>query len=176
MITFQKIGFRPIEFADLEALRLIRNDASTIFNLGTVELTAPQEQESWWKSLENSKTAKRFSIVELETQRVIGMMRVQSIEMVNRNCEIGLDIAKSMRGQGYGRMSYRALLGYLFDHYNMNMVYLRYIPTNSVAANLYTSLGFKETGYFKEFIYRDGKYMDYKLMCLTKNEYLEQAK
>ena len=176
MITFEKIGFRPIEFSDLEALRLIRNDASTILNLGTVELVDPQEQENWWKSLGNSKNAKRFTIVELETQRVIGMIRVQYIETVNRNCEIGLDIAKPMRGQGFGRMSYRALLAYLFEHYNMNMVYLRYIPTNTVAGNLYSSLGFKETGYFKEFIYRDGKYMDYKIMCLTKNDYQEQVK
>ncbi|MDX1901536.1 MAG: GNAT family protein [Gammaproteobacteria bacterium] len=176
MITFQKIGFRPIEYADIETLRLIRNDASTILNLGTVELTAPQDQESWWKNLSNSKNAKRFSIIELETQEVIGMIRVQHIEPVNRNCEIGLDIAKAMRGKGFGYMSYRALLSYLFDHYNMNMVYLRYIPTNTVAARLYDSLGFKETGYLKDFIYRDGKFMDYKIMCLTKNEYQEQEK
>ena len=73
-------------------------------------------------------------------------------------------------------MSYQGLLSYLFNHYNMNMVYLRYIPTNITAANLYTSLGFKETGYLKDFIYRDGKYMDYKIMCLSKSEYQEQAK
>jgi RimJ/RimL family protein N-acetyltransferase len=176
MITFQKIGFRPIEFGDLETLRLIRNDASTLLNLGTAELIDPQDQEKWWKSLANTQTAKRFSIVELENQHVIGMIRVQNIEMVNRNCEIGLDIAKGMRGKGYGRMTYHALLSYLFDHYNMNMVYLRYIPTNLTAANLYNSLGFNETGHFKEFIYRDGKYLDYKIMCLTKKEYQEQAR
>lgn len=176
MIIFQKIGFRPIEFADLEALRLIRNESSTILNLGTVELVSQEEQEAWWKSLGNSASAKRFSVVELETQQIIGMIRVQSIETVNRNCEVGLDIAKAKRGQGYGRMSYQALLAYLFDHYNMNMVYLRYIPTNTVAASLYSSLGFKETGYLKEFIYRDGKYLDYKIMCLTKSEYQEQAR
>lgn len=176
MITFEEIGFRPIEFSDLETLRLIRNDATTILNLGTVELIAPQEQENWWKALDQSKTAKRFSIVELSTQDVIGMARIQHIETVNRNCEIGLDIAKHKRGKGLGRMSYRAILDYLFNHYNMNMVYLRYIPTNTVASHLYNSLGFKETGFLKEFIYRDGKYLDYKIMCMTKNEYQEQVK
>ncbi len=176
MITFEKIGFRPIEFADLECLRLIHNDASTLLNLGNAELVTVEEQENWWKGLANSKTAKRFSIVELSTCRVIGLIRVQNIDQVNRNCEVGLDIARDMRGQGFGHMAYRALLGYLFDQYNMHMVYLRYIATNNTAANLYRSLGFQDSGALKEFIFRDGNYMDYKIMCLTNQEYKARAR
>ena len=176
MITYEKIGFRPIEHADLEVLRLIHNDASTLLNLGNAELVSAEEQEDWWKNLANSKSARRFSIVELSTCRVIGLMRVQNIDQVNRNCEVGLDIARDMRGKGFGRMAYKALLGYLFDHYNMHMVYLRYIATNSTAANLYQSLGFQDSGALKEFIFRDGHYMDYKVMCLTSQEYRVRAR
>lgn len=173
MYIYGDIGFRPIEAQDLETLRHLHNDMSTLLQLGNVEMASSEEQVQWWKALSGSKTTKRFSIVEVATNEVIGILRIQNIDSSNKNCEIGLDIIPSLRGKGYGQASYRMVLEYLFLHCNMHMVYLRVGAFNGRAKRLYERLKFVESGVFREYLYRHGKYWDYIVMCMTKDQYLE---
>ncbi len=171
MYKLGPVGFRPIEESDLETLRLIHNDVSTLLQLGNADLIAPEQQVEWWKSLHRSRSQWRFSIVELATGAVIGMMRVGNIEANNRNCEVGLDIHPDHRGRGFGEASYKALLQYLFEHFNMHMVYLRVADFNGQGKRLYEKLHFVETGRYKEYFFRHGKYWDYILMTMTVEDY-----
>lgn len=175
MYTRSDLGFRPVELEDLEILKELHNEMSTLLQLGNVEMVSSEEQVQWWKSLAASRTTKRFAIVELAGKRVIGIIRVQNIDSINRNCEIGLDIVPSLRGRGYGQASYRMLLEYLFLHCNMHMVYLRVGEFNERARGLYQRLSFVESGAFKEYLYRHGRYWDYILMCMTKDQYLKTS-
>ncbi|PYN77239.1 MAG: hypothetical protein DMD96_24275 [Candidatus Rokuibacteriota bacterium] len=167
------LGFRPVEAGDLDALKELHNEMSTLLQLGNVEMFSSEEQAQWWKSLAGSRTTRRFAIVELRENTVIGVIRVQNIDALNRNCEVGLDIVPTLRRRGYGRASYRMLLEYLFLHFNMHMVYLRVGEFNGQAKALYERLGFVEGGAFKEYLYRHGRYWDYILMCMTKEQYLK---
>ena len=171
MYTYAHVGFRPIEEADLERLRELRNDMSTLLQLGTVDMASADEQVEWWKSLATRTTERRFSLVEVASGQVIGMLRVQHIDSVNAHCEIGLDILPDLRGRGLGTASYRMALEYLFLHYNMHLVYLRVAAFNERARALYDRLGFVETGRFPEYLYRQGRYWDYILMAMTKDQY-----
>jgi RimJ/RimL family protein N-acetyltransferase len=168
-----KIGFRPIDFQDLELLRGLHNDASTLLQLGNVDMVSSEEQLTWWKGLAGNERSKRYSLVEVGSNQVIGLLRVQNIEPANGNCEIGLDILPSFRGRGYGRASYQTALEYLFLQANMHLVYLKVGNFNERALQLYKALKFEQTGYFKEYLYRDGKYWDYIIMCMTREAYLK---
>ena len=87
-----------------------------------------------------------------------------------------MDIKKEYRGQGYGKKSYRMILKYIFEHLNINMIYLKVIDINKIASSLYTQVGFIKTGYFKDYMYRHGKYWNYNIMCLTKTRYKKHNK
>ena len=63
------------------------------------------------------------------------------------------------------------LLDYLFNHYNMNMVYLKVADFNPNAKKLYEKVGFVNTGFFPKYFYRHGKYWNYIIMSLTKQEF-----
>jgi len=167
------LGFRPVEAEDLELLKELHNEMSTLLQLGNVEMVSSEEQVRWWKNLVGSRTTKRFVIVEVPGGNVVGTIRVQNVDSINRNCEIGLDIVKALRGRGYGQGSYQLVLEYLFMHCNMHMVYLRVGEFNERARRLYQRLGFVESGAFKEYVYRHGRYWDYLLMCMTKEHYLK---
>jgi len=175
MYTYKEIGFRPIDAGDLEHLRRLYNDESTFLQLGSVGMASTQEQNEWWQNILKSKTDKHFSIVEASTGNVMGKLRIQNIDHVNAHCEVGLDILPEYRGRGYGEMSYQMVLEFLFLHFNMHMVYLRVIDFNDAAKRLYCKLNFVETGRYKEYIYRYGKYWDYVIMCMTKEEYLKMS-
>ncbi len=102
MYIFRNVGFRPIDAQDLEALRELHNDPSTLLQRGTVDLVSAEDQVEWWKSLGRKRDELRFTLVELESNAVIGQLRVQNIDRGNRHCEIGLDIREQYRGKGYG--------------------------------------------------------------------------
>ena len=167
------VGFRPIEAGDLEPLRALHNDMTTLLQLGTVDMVSSDQQVEWWKALSRHRSERRYSVVELGSGTVIGIVRIQSIDSVNAHCEVGLDIVPSQRGKGYGTSSYRMILEYLFLHYNMHMVYLRVAEFNERAIRLYEQLGFTETGRFTEYLFRNGKFWDYVLMTMTKDRYMQ---
>lgn len=173
MYVHGRVGFRPIEQADLELLRQLHNNVSTLLQLGNVDFIDSEQQIAWWQTLHKSANSWRFSVVEVATGEVVGMIRVQNIERVNRTCEVGLDIAERCRGRGLATEAYAALLEYLFLHYHMHMVYLRVGDFNSKARRLYEKLHFEETGRFKEYLFRNGKYWDYVVMCLTVDRYMQ---
>lgn len=173
MYIYERIGFRPIEERDLEDLRALYNDMMTFLHLGRAEMVSAEEQVQWWKRVASRAGEKHYSIVDASTDRVIGKLRVQNIDQVNKHCEIGLDIVPSLRGQGLGHMAYKMILQYLFLHANMHMVYLRVGDFNDKAKKLYEKLGFAETGRYTEYLYRHGRYWDYLIMSIVIEEYMK---
>lgn len=171
MYTYENVGFRPIEAADLETLRLLHNDPSTLLHRGTVDLVSEEDQAAWWRGLSGKRGERRYAVVALDTDTVIGQLRIQNIDRGNRHCEIGLDIRAEYRGQGLGRATYEMALEFLFLHENMHMVYLRVADFNEEARGLYERLGFVETGRYREYLYRHGRYWDYLVLSMLEGEY-----
>lgn len=172
MYIYKTIGFRPIEERDIEGLRALYNDMTTFLQLGRAEMVSSEEQVEWWKRLSRGPGDKHYAIVQAETDELLGKLRVQNIDHVNKHCEIGLDILPSLRGHGYGRMAYQMILQYLFQHANMHMSYLRVGDFNERAKGLYEKLGFLETGRYKEYLFRYGRYWDYIIMTMTREQYV----
>ncbi len=175
MFEYKGLAFRAIEKEDLEPLRILHNDKDTFVNLATINFADEQGQEQWWLSLNKNKNDKRYAIVSADDRsQIIGRLRIQNIDMQNKNCEVGLDIMPQMRRKGYGKRSYEMLLCFLFNHYNMNLVFLRVAAFNTGSYSLYEKIGFVETGRFPQYFFRYGKYWDYILMSITASDYFKQ--
>ncbi len=174
MYKYKDIAFRVIEKEDLDILRKLHNNPTTWENLLNIDFIDEEDQLEWWKSLHKKKNDKRYVICFAEnTKEIIGRLRIQNINWKHHNCEVGLDILPKYRGKGYGKKSYKMLLEFSFNHFNMNMVYLKVADFNPNAKSLYEKVGFKETGRLPKFYYRHGKYWDYIIMSITKDEFKE---
>lgn len=173
MYSYKDIGFRPIDESDLEKLRVFHNHNETNLFLGRAELFSSLDQIQWWRMMSVSRTNRTYCIIKDTYDNIIGVLRTNNIDHINKNCEIGIDLIPECRNKGYGYKSYKMILEYLFNHCGMYMVYLRYIAFNEKAGRLYESLGFIKTGIFPEYIFRNGKYWDYILMCMTVQQYNE---
>ena len=57
-----------------------------------------------------------------------------------------LMIDKHYQGKGYGIEALLLVINHLIEKHNTPEIYLAYEPNNSVAENLYSSVGFKRTG------------------------------
>jgi RimJ/RimL family protein N-acetyltransferase len=174
MYIYKSVAFRPIEKSDLEILRKLHNDPSTFLNLATIDQVDENDQFTWWENLHRIKNDERYTICfSGDPDKVIGRLRVQNIDLQNKNCETGLDILPEYRGKGYGLLSYQMILEYLFLQKNFNLVYVRLADFNPKARALYEKVGFRQTGFYRNYIFRHGKYWDYIIMCITKSDYSE---
>lgn len=160
MFSFESIYFRPIERRDLEVVRQLHNDETTLMKLTDTTMINEIQQQEWFESLCKSRSSWRFVVLNTDF-RVIGLARFDFYDPRNRSVQVGGDIIKDCRGQGFGRQMIKACIKYAFDVLNCHRVYLSVLETNQVAIDLYRSVGFQEEGRLTQAIFRDGRYMDY---------------
>ena len=168
-----RLLIRILEYRDLDFSRMLHNDDSTLLRLTDVEHVTELQQEEWFKTISSSSKCKRYTVLDAETERPIGVFRVDMIDPINKSCCVGLDIAPDMRGKGYAREIYSYFLNYYFLHCGFNRLYLAVLESNDVGKNLYASIGFKEEGLFREAIYRKGEYADLIWMGILRREFDE---
>lgn len=175
MFIFEDIGFRPMEWADIELVRQMHNEPTTLLQLGDPTLVSEEQQRAWFDSMSKRRSDTTYVVCRPETDQIIGAWRLQNMDQINRVCEVGVDIFPAYRRQGLGLKTYRMLLAYLFDHYNVHMVYLRVAEFNTGAIALYKKIGFRETGRLIESIFRHGRHSDNIIFCLSVADYRAQA-
>lgn len=81
---------------------------------------------------------------------VIGFM-MWAVDPADKSCWLGgVLIDRGHQRCGYGRQSVQAAIQMLAQEYGHNRFALSYQPTNAVAARLYRTLGFRETGEWED--------------------------
>ncbi len=173
----QEIWIRPSELSDVAEIVALRNDPSTLLRLHDVNQYNAAHTEQWLRTLPGS--SKRYSIFTWENApqtpvhsgEFLGLIRIDRIDGVNRNCAVGLDIVPQHRGHGLSAKAYAWLLDYLFHQLNMHMVYLEVLASNERAIHVYERIGFQVDGRLRQRVFRNGAYEDSILMSLLRSEY-----
>lgn len=170
MFKYKDITIRIMEKRDIEVLRHLHNEWNILNKLTDINFVNEIEQDRWFEKVSLSSSSKRL-VVSLDSEIVIGSIRLDNIDYVNRSVMVGGDISPDFQGQGYGSMMFGACLRYVFDILNMHRAYLSVLDSNIIAKNLYKKFGFVEEGVMTEAIFRDGKYVDYINMYLLDSMY-----
>lgn len=171
--THEGLHLRTVEPRDLQQIADLRNDQSTWTQLTDPRPLGPSDQKAWYESL-GSRSGKLYMVACSEKYPFIGLIRMDEIDHLNRSIRVGADVQIELRGKGFGKAIYKAVLKYCFDQLNMNRVWLAVLDTNSKARSLYKKMGFKEEGRYRQAIFRDGAYVDYILMSILKEEYFDK--
>ncbi len=125
--------------------------------------------------LENSakdNKNKKFNIVELNTNKLIGTVGLHEFDWVSRNAVLGIFIGdENFRNNGYGSEAIKLLLEYGFRYLNLHSIKLDLLSCNERAHKCYLKCGFKDTGRTREDIFLNGKYYDKLHMDILENEF-----
>ena len=157
------LTMRAVERNDLEPLRLMHNDPSTLGMLTDTTPVTPAMQEAWFDSLGGGRS-RRYLIVDGAGERV-ALVRLDELDLVNRTVRVGLDVFVEKRRQGFGTRCYGLLLTYCFEELGLEMVWLWTAAFNVAARGLYAKLGFTETGRLPGALRRGGTRHD--LVCYS---------
>lgn len=120
-----------------------------------VELSLPEEQQGYVSSNLYSIAESRFC-PEIEMQAAYAGDEPVGFVMFSVNPTDGhywiwkLMIDGRQQGKGYGRATMACLLEHLRNKSVSKVVMISWTPDNTVAEQLYVSMGFRKTGEFKE--------------------------
>ena len=91
-----------------------------------------------------SDTAYPFAVYDDDT--IVGFIMMGYYEVKEYYTLWKFMIDKRYQNRGYGRQALELGIQYLRNRFNVSEIYTGVIPGNTIAKNLYKSVGFKETG------------------------------
>ena len=91
-----------------------------------------------------SDTAYPFAVYDDDT--IVGFIMMGYYEVKEYYTLWKFMIDKRYQNRGYGRRALELGIQYLRNRFNVSEIYTGVIPGNTIAKNLYKSVGFKETG------------------------------
>jgi RimJ/RimL family protein N-acetyltransferase len=163
-----RLEIRLISEKDIEDVRLLHNDFSTLKWLTDTSIVTEAEQIKWFQSLKNNQRHRRYVARKIDDSKIVGVFRLNDIDFQNKSAQVGLDIEKIFRQKGYATEIYDQMLKYIFNDLGMNRVSLVTLANNIPALALYSKLGFKKEGTLRNAIFRNSKFVDliqYGLLC-----------
>ncbi|WP_082232842.1 GNAT family N-acetyltransferase [Halobacillus massiliensis] len=115
---------------------------------------------TYLNQLTEEYSAIRYSIIELNTQQIIGSCGYNSIDYVNAVTEIGYDLAKASWGRGYATEVASALIHYAFTSLQMNRVEAKVEPPNTNSIRVLQKLNFTYEGLLRQAQRSRGRFID----------------
>jgi len=114
----------------------------------------------------------RFFIVLLDGNELIGQISLHDIDHLNRHAFLGIMIGEvEHHGKGYGTEAVRLILDYGFKTLNLHNIMLSVHEDSHAGIACYKKVGFKESGRRREWIFKDGKYIDVIYMDMLESEF-----
>jgi len=167
----EKVYLSPISMDDVETFMHWVNDSEITFALPKHSriYSLLQEKEDIEKM---ARGGNALTIIDKETNNVIGTCSFMNIDHLNRNAEIGIMIGdKNYWSQGYGSDALRLLLNFGFNVRNYHNIYLHVRSFNERAIACYEKVGFKRQGVKRDAIIMGNKKYDNIYMDILATEY-----
>lgn len=159
-----KISLRALEPEDLELLYKWENNVSYWLISNTF---SPFSKYTLKRYLENShkniyETGQLRLMIDLvKEKKAIGTIDIFDFDPFHKRAGLGILIAdEDERRKGYASMALKCLINYCFDTLQLHQIFCNILENNQESIDLFTRLGFKQTGIKKEWIKISGGYLD----------------
>jgi [ribosomal protein S5]-alanine N-acetyltransferase len=168
------IYLRPLRRADLDGAYLSwLNDPEVTRYLESGIFPQTREKlEAFYTSVTTAPDQVIVAIVDRETDRHIGNVKLGPIHWVHRKATFGILIGeRDWWGRGVAQEATRLIVEYGFKRLNLRRIDLGVYADHHAAVRVYEKLGFKVEGRFREALFHEGSYKDHVWMGLLASEY-----
>ncbi|MBK3497331.1 GNAT family N-acetyltransferase [Viridibacillus sp. YIM B01967] len=169
----KRLHLRKIQITDAPSLFKIWSDPEVtkfmnINNFKNEDQT--HDMIRFLDKLSQDKLAIRYSIIELESNEIIGSCGYNSLDYENAKAEIGYDIAKVFWGKGYAPEAISALMDYAFNGLNFNRVEAKVEPENLNSIKVLEKLKFTFEGTLRQNERSKGIFIDLNMYSRLKTD------
>jgi len=166
-----RLYLSPINTDDADYYIKWLNDEVVAKNYAQYSSAVSSKSDLDWL-FEPSRGVQRYAIVLLDGDALIGSVSLHDINSINRTAFIGIFIGEEEnRGKGYGAEAIRLLLAYGFKTMNLNNIMLSVHADNFAGISCYKKVGFREAGRRREWVFKDGEYVDVIYMDMLAREF-----
>jgi RimJ/RimL family protein N-acetyltransferase len=164
-----KCYLSPIDVNDFEKYAEWWNDPETVKYLqNNWVITAEKEKEN----LVFKSKSHHYSVIDLETNDLIGEVCFVDINNINRCAELSVLIGnKNYLNKGYGKEALKLLIDYGYQSLNLHNIFLRVYENNARAISCYKSVGFKQTGMIRQGAYYNQSYDNILIMDILPDDF-----
>ena len=150
----KKCYLSPIDTNDAAKFTEWLNDMEVLVTLQLYNSVISLEKEK--NILETLSKEHNYSIIDLETNELIGNCGFLDVDHVNQTAETGLFVGnKNYWNKGYGTEALSLLIDYGFKALNLHNIMLRVFEYNKGAIRCYEKIGFKHVGVRREALHRN---------------------
>lgn len=160
----------------LEGLKIRRaepDDCSEIYEMFsspkvyTGTLQTPYPSRDYWRRRLTENADSVHTLVGIIDERLVGMVSVVTFPNRPRRRHVGtiaISVHGDWQGKGVGAALMRAILDLADNWLNLTRLELEVYADNEAAIRLYERFGFEVEGTLRQHAFRDGKYVDSKVM------------
>ncbi len=160
MFTFNEITLRKIEKDDIALLFRLKQESWEFTH--HVSILNKEDQEKWFDSLDSHPHSPR-ELILIATISVghhgqylptkIGVIKLSSIDWVNRTTEIGWDLFKEYRGKGHGKSLVKSAVNFCFSVLNLHRLNCEILEDNLASQACAKHSGFVQEGIKREAVF-----------------------
>lgn len=165
---------RELERKDLSQINRWRNDPELIALLGAPFRYINLDVDvKWYESyMGNRGKTVRFAITEDDSDEILGLVSLVSVDYMNQSAEFHIMIGESgNQGRGIGTFAVKSMLRHAFLNMNLQRVELSVLDTNERAKHVYEKCGFVYEGRKRKARYKDGKFVDLLLYSILRTDF-----
>ena len=155
-----EIIIRAYKEHDFETLEKIRNDIDLQYLLMANPKPNTKARVLQWIENKTAGENSVFFVISNNNNETIGYVQATSIDTLNRNCYVGIAIAKEWRGKGIFKAAIARIEEYLKNTYNINKVLAEILKSNSGSIKAFSSNGYFLAGTMKNHFYYKSEFHD----------------
>jgi RimJ/RimL family protein N-acetyltransferase len=173
----KRVYLRPFEMDDATTLaERYATEPDTFMERGR-EMISEIAFDRWIRGLYEKQPTHgevAFAVCLKETDQYIGLVSIESLDLVNRVGETGSWMHDpEYRGQGYGTEAKHLLLAYCFDRLHLRVLRSRTFETNSRSAAALIKQGYRPAGRLAYGDVKDGRFRDTLAFDITRDEWVK---
>jgi ribosomal-protein-alanine N-acetyltransferase len=159
----ERLFLRKIKTSDSASLFKIWSDpeVTKFMNINSfTDKSQAKDMIELLDQLSQENKAVRYSIIELESNEIIGSCGYNSLDFENAKVEIGYDISKAFWGKGYAPEAIFSLMDYAFNSLKFNRIEAKVEPENINSIKVLQKLNFTFEGTMRKCEKSKGKFID----------------
>ena len=172
-LNTERLHLRKMNVADSPQLFKIWSDPDVTKFMNITSFTHEEQAFEMIEILDElaqDQKAIRFTIIERQSNEIIGSCGFNSIDFENEKAEIGYDIAKAFWGKGYAPESINALLDYAFQTLKLNRIEAKVEPENANSIKVLNKLNFTFEGTLRQYEKAKGNFIDINMYSRLKTD------
>ena len=130
-----------------------------------------EKQRTYYEALLSSDKDVVLAIVDEKTKKHIGNVGLHKIDWIHRSAELGIVLGnKAFWGRKIGKRAWALITAYGFQVLNLNRIYAYVLKDNLASRKSAEAAGFVREGTIREFMYKNGCYVDAFYMNVLKSD------